>query len=186
MFIDKAVSLIFGIIFLFVLSCDGPSAESVAENAAVVEKNKPLQNDPVFWDYAASSNMLQTEVGELAAEKGGTDSIKALGEKTVSFHSKAMQQLRSLVSKYENIHLPDSLGSADKDLVQEFKLLEGEAFNTRYRDFIVNSHRMQLELYQEALSRAEDKKTRDWLRAMLMHLRKELETVASADSSVQQ
>lgn len=187
MFIDKAISLLFGLVFLFVLSCDGPSSDSVvSEEEATAVGGKALQDDPVFWDYAASSNMLQTEIGRIAAEKATSDSIKTMGQKTVDFHSKAMQQLRSLVANQEKVQIPDSLGSADRALVEEFKLLEGEEFNTRYRDFILNTHKVQLERYKEALGRAENKRTLDWLQAMLVHLRKELNSVANIDSVKQQ
>ncbi|WP_439881175.1 DUF4142 domain-containing protein [Pontibacter sp. MBLB2868] len=186
MFIDKVISLAFGLVFLFVLSCDGPTSDTVVEEGTPVSKNKTLRDNPVFWDYAASSNMLQTELGKLAAEKGSTEEIRLIGQKAADFHYKALEQLRSLVASQTKVHVPDSLGAADHDLVEEFKLLKGEDFDTRYHDYILNSHKMQLERYQEALSIAENQGTRKWLQAMLVHLREQLNSVAATDSVTHQ
>ena len=179
MFIDKLLSLAIGLLFLLVLSCDGPAADS--EKKAPIEQ-RTLSQDPVFWDYAASSNMLQAEIGQLAIERGEPATIKKIAEKAVSFHSTALTKLKTLASQQSGVHLPDSLTGADSQLVRDFEQLEGEEFNDRYRAFIVSTHRLQLERYQEALLKTEDIKTREWLTDMLLHLREEIQQFERVDS----
>ncbi|GAB3193840.1 putative outer membrane protein [Pontibacter aydingkolensis] len=181
MFIDKLLSLAIGLLFLLVLSCDSPSGNSSNETTTLTSQ-RTLKNDPAFWDYAASSNMLQTEIGQLAMEKGEPESIKALGEKAVKFHSKALQQLKSITRQHATLHLPDSLTGADSKLVKEFKQLEGEEFNARYKAFIASTHQMQLTRYKEALEKADDQVTRDWLNSILTHLQEKLNDLYTADS----
>ena len=146
--------------------------------------SRSLQSDPAFWDYAASSNILQTEISRLAAEKGTTENIRNLGGQSADFHAQALERLRRLVAEHQRLQLPDSLGDADKGLVQEFRLLEGEEFDTRYRDFITSTHLAQLDRYEEALNKADDQETRDWLMGMRAHLREELDLLAQPDSVV--
>lgn len=167
-------------LFLLLLqACDGPSAGDET-NAIIVTQN--IQQDPAFWDYAASSNMLQTEISLLAVEKGASENVKSLGSKSASVHRDALERLRKLTAKHDQIKLPDSLAEADRSLVQEFMLLEGEEFDTRYRNFIVSTHLAQLDRYEEALSKADDQETRDWLMFMRAHLRQELSLASQPDS----
>jgi predicted outer membrane protein len=172
MFLNKILSLPFGALFLVMLACDGPSSET---NAKVPAVTRTLQNDPAFWDYAASSNMLQTEISRLATKKASTDTLRTFGQESVRFYEDALQQLKELAAEQGQIPLPDSLGAADKGLVKEFSLLEGEEFDTRYREFIISTHNAQLSRYEEALQNADDQNTRDWLLNMKTHTRQELQ-----------
>lgn len=181
MFADTSRIITFAAFFLLLQACSGPSSEGEANTISVT---KNLQHDPAFWDYAASSNILQTEISRLAVEKGATENIRNLGGQSADFHAHALERLRRLVAKHQRIQLPDSLGDADKGLVQEFILLEGEEFDTRYRDFIISTHLAQLDRYEEALSKADDQVTRDWLMGMRSHLREELDLLAQPDSVV--
>jgi putative membrane protein len=181
MFIDKLLSLIVGLLFLMVLSCDGPSGNS-ANKTITLESKRTLKNNPAFWDYAASSNILQTEIGQLMIEKGEPQTLQLLAEKSVSFHSEALEELKEIVSQYKSIQIPDSLIGADKDLVKEFELLKGEELETRYKAFINSTHKSQLTRYEEALRKADDKKTRDWLIKMIAHLHEKLDQINATDS----
>ncbi|WP_161889850.1 DUF4142 domain-containing protein [Pontibacter russatus] len=181
MLADKLRLIPFYAAFLLLLACGKSSPEGETNTITVAQS---LQHDPAFWDYAASSNLLQTEISDMATEKGGTENIRNLGRRSADFHTQALERLRRLVAKNKRIQLPDSLGEADKGLVQEFMLLEGEEFDTRYRDFIVSTHLAQLDRYEEALSKADDQETRNWLMGMRAHLREELDLLAQPDSVV--
>lgn len=182
MFLNKVLSVALSALFLLMLACDGPSSGTGAQQLTQRTKNRTLQDDPIFWDYAASSNMLQTEISRCAAEKSSSEKVKAMAGKAVDFHSRALRQLRKLVANQEHLQLPDSLSGADKRLVQEFNSLEGEEFNQRFRSFIISTHKSQLDRYEEALRRTEDQKTRQWLTNMRMHLLEELEQFMAQDS----
>lgn len=179
MLADKLRLIPFYAVFLLLLAC-GKSSPEGETNTIIVAQS--LQHDPAFWDYAASSNLLQTEISRMAMEKGASEGVRNLGRQSADFHAQALEQLRRLVAGNERVQLPDSLGEADKGLVQEFVLLEGEEFDTRYRDFIVSTHLAQLDRYEEALSKADDQETRDWLMFMRAHLRRELSLASQPDS----
>ncbi|MBC5992764.1 DUF4142 domain-containing protein [Pontibacter cellulosilyticus] len=181
MFIDKLLSLAVGLLFLLVLSCDGPSSKSGNEINALASE-PTLADDAVFWDYAASSNLLQAEIGQLAKEKSTAPPIKLLAEEAVQFHISALQELRKLSKKHASVQLPDSLATADSDLVKELEQLEGEEFDTRYRAFINSTHQTQLTRYEEALQKTEVPELRNWLRNMLAHLHEELQQHSLLDS----
>ncbi|MDX5436740.1 MAG: hypothetical protein LPK03_06065, partial [Pontibacter sp.] len=66
---------------------------------------------------------------------------------------------------------------------QEFKLLEGAELDARYRDFIISTHKAQLTRYEEALAKAQDQRTRNWILDMHAHLRKEISELVELDST---
>jgi putative membrane protein len=101
----------------------------------------------------------------------------------VNFHAKALQKLKALVAGHRFIHLPDSLGGADQGLLKELQELEGADFDEGYLTFIEDTHRMQLQRYEEAMGKAQDQPTRDWLLMMEDHLRAQLNQAVAADST---
>lgn len=177
----KLIPLFAACIFAGLMSCDGPSTESKVTEAAILTDTHNL--NPAFWDYAVSSNMLQIELGRLASEKGTTEQVKELGRKAEQFHTEAVQQLKNLGSGHKTIQFPDSLGSADKTMVNEFSALEGSDFDTRYLNHVLISHKSQLDRYEEAIQKADSPKLKEWLTAMQNHMRKQLQEVDQADST---
>ncbi|WP_276498749.1 DUF4142 domain-containing protein [Pontibacter litorisediminis] len=180
MFLDKIITFALAAIFLIALSCEGPASEE--STAQEVPRKKTLQHEPAFWDYAASSNMLQVAVASVAAEQGAAAHTRSIAADALAFHRQALKRLQQLAQRHEHIQLPDSLGGADMGLVSEFKLLQGEELDTRFRDFVMSTHNAQLDRYEEALLKADDKETREWLMDMRAHLREEIHLMAAADS----
>lgn len=180
MFSNKKIRTLIFLVFICTLSCGGPSNETEAAETTQLKDSHNL--NPAFWDYAVSSNLLQVELGRLAAEKGTTQQVKDWGIKAEKFHKRALQQLRALGSGHDAILLPDSLGSADKKMVQDFSLLQGADFDARYRDHLLISHKAQLSRYEEALQKAGGPKLKNWLLNMQEHMREQLQIVEQADS----
>ncbi|WP_347157294.1 DUF4142 domain-containing protein [Pontibacter chitinilyticus] len=174
---NKLLTYTCGVLLLCLFSCH--EATDYEAEATVISETRTLKDDPAFWDYAASSNMLQTALGQLAIEKGTTEQVRQLGEQSVKFHVRALKRLRALMRKQKRIQLPDSLGGADQGLVKEFQALEGTAFDEQYRTFLITSHTTQLERYQEAVGKADDQRTQAWLLDMENHLRKQLQQLAT-------
>ncbi|OKL41104.1 DUF4142 domain-containing protein [Pontibacter flavimaris] len=181
MLLDKIITLALAAVFLIALSCEGPSANETATES--IPQKRTLLHEPAFWDYAASSNMLQVEVARVAAATSSTERIRSIAAEAMEFHTQALEELKALAQQHENIPLPDSLGAADTGLVLEFKLLEGEELDTHFREFVISTHHAQLDRYEEALLKADDAKTRDWLMDMRAHLRQEIHLLAEADST---
>ncbi|AKD02562.1 DUF4142 domain-containing protein [Pontibacter korlensis] len=175
MFIDKVLATTLGAVFLLVLACEGPATEKNDDKDTAVVKT--LKHEPAFWDYAASSNMLQIEIAKVAAGKGATEQTRSMAREALAYHKQALTELKNLAQKHNNIQLPDKLTGADLGLVEEFKLLEGKELDIRFREFVLSTHNAQLNRYAEALTKAEDQGTRDWLADMRVHLQDEISRI---------
>jgi putative membrane protein len=180
MFINKIIAIALGSVFLFFLACDNRTTESeTTEVTYTLDKHEP---SAMFWDYAASTSMLQKELGKLATEKAEDSLIQTYADSALLIHSKALLSLRNLAGKYKNIQLPDSLTGSDKEMVEEFKALQGEDFESRYVEYLTLTHKAQLNRYQETLSETDDPSLRQWLTNMRTRLSNQLQFYAEADS----
>ncbi|MBC5774251.1 DUF4142 domain-containing protein [Pontibacter sp. KCTC 32443] len=180
MFTDKLFILALAAISLLLPACDSRTTESeTTEVTYTLEKQEP---SAMFWDYAASTSMLQTELSKLAKQKSEDTQVLALADSALLQHTKALRKLQRISGKYEYVQLPDSLTGADKTIVKDFKALEGEEFETRYLEYLENSISAQLNRYQETLNETEDPALRSWLNNMKAHLRSQLQLYAAADT----
>jgi putative membrane protein len=181
MFINKLIPFALGLILLFLPACDNrrTTQSDTTEVTYTLDRHEP---SPMFWDYAASTSMLQTELSKLASEKSQDSMILTFADSALVIHSKALTRLRRIAEKYKHIQLPDSLTGSDKEMVEEFKLLEGKEFEKRYLEYLMLNHKAQLNRYQETLNETEDPALRQWLNTMRTRLRSQLQFYAEADT----
>ncbi|MCC9137129.1 DUF4142 domain-containing protein [Pontibacter silvestris] len=181
MMYHKQLTSAFGAILLLMLAvaCSGPSEKQSTSG----EEPPASTANLAFWDYAASTNMLQAQLGQIASEKAQSKPLRKIGEEEEDFNNKALQKLKRLVRKQPHIQLPDSLGGADQEIVYEFRSLQDTEFNSRYRSFLVSSHESQLAWYEDALRDFKDPALRRWVYGMQEHLREQLQEIAKTDST---
>jgi putative membrane protein len=180
MYINKILTLALGAILLLSASCDNQRTRPDArELTFTIEKPEP---SPMFWDYAASTSMLHTELGRLAKEKSKKQQVTAFADSAVRIHSNALRSLQTIAVKYTHVQLPDSLSGADRSLVDEFKKLEGEEFEMRYLEYLKSTHQKQYSRFQQTLSETEDPALRRWLNSMKARLQNQLKQYSLLDS----
>lgn len=180
MIIDRITTVALGSIFLFAPACDDRNTKSETnEITYTLDKREP---SAMFWDYAASTSMLQTELAQLAAEKSINPGVRTFADSALLIHSKALRRLRNIAGKYKHMQLPDSLTGSDKAMIEEFKELQGEDFDSRYLEYLTLTHKAQLNRYQETLSETEDPALRLWLNNMKTRLNRQLQFYATTDS----
>ncbi|MBD1398080.1 DUF4142 domain-containing protein [Pontibacter sp. JH31] len=170
MFTDKLLSIAFGLLFLLTIAC-GDTVETETGEAITPPAVKEMSRTAAFVDYAASTNMLQAKLAQLAIEKGQSEEVKAMGEQMLAFYGSALDELRT-VAKAEGLHssLPDSLGTADQETIEEFRKLPAAEFDERYRQYVDSSQKSQQEHYQEMLVRTEEEEIRKWISEMQLQL----------------
>lgn len=184
MFTDKVLTLVFGLLFLMMIACGDNSENKRRQqdgNPPVVQEQS---RSAAFLDYAASTNMLQTELAKIAIKRAQQEDVKALAEQMLAFYGEAQKDLQQ-VARAEGLQnsLPDSLGTADKAMVEEFRKLPAAEFDKRYQQYINSSHRSQLDRYQEMLLRTEEQKIRDWVSDMQSQLQARLGLAGQHDTA---
>lgn len=154
------VTLIAGAL-LFGFGCNQKSepveeAQEVNEQAVEGTPQEDTQDDlSEFMTEAASSGMMEVELGKLAQEKGRHADVKSFGQMMVNHHGKANEELKALAAK-KNMMLPDSMGRDHMNHLTELREKTGADFDKAYMNLMVEEHQDDLEEFEEAARDLQD------------------------------
>src|ERR1700736_1193056 len=84
-------------------------------------------SDSQFAKKTAQGGMAEVKLGQLAKEKGTSDSVKKFGQRMVEDHTKAGDELKRAAAQ-ENIALPEDVSAKDKATYSSLSKLSGAAF----------------------------------------------------------
>jgi len=120
-----------GFITLLLVSCGAPSTAD-------------------FVTDAAMSNLYEIEAGKLASEKGQSEAVKAFGRQMVEAHSKASEELKTVVEA-ENlkVELPAKLGKRQRGMIDTLNKVKPAAFDKVYAKQQQKVHKRAAELFDD-------------------------------------
>jgi putative membrane protein len=95
--------------------------------------------DRMFMDKAAQGGMAEIQLGQLAVQKGSSQSVKDFGGRMVTDHSRANDRLRNIASE-KSVTLPGSLEAKDQALYDRLSGLSGDAFDRAYMQAMLRDH----------------------------------------------
>jgi putative membrane protein len=102
------------------LALTGPASNAAKNPPAKNEGGKLSAKDKRFMNEAAKGGMMEVEWGKLAAQNGQHPEVKKFGNRMVTDHSKANDELMALAKK-EGVQLPAAKSSgkwkSDKDYI---------------------------------------------------------------------
>lgn len=136
--------------------------------------------DKQFMQKAAQGGMAEVELGQLAQQNAQSAEVKAFGQRMVTDHSKANDQLKQLASQ-QGVALPTGLNAKDKATKAELSNLKGAAFDKAYMKDMLKDHREDIAEFKKEASSGQDPELKQWadqtLPVLNSHLR-EAEKVA--------
>ena len=111
--------------------------------------------DTEFAQKAAEANMAEVKLGQLAEQKGTTDTVKDFGKKMLTDHSTAEENLKSATTK-DKITLPTTLDAKDQAAYDRLSKLSGEAFDRAYARDMVRDHRVDVAEFRHEANDGKD------------------------------
>jgi putative membrane protein len=119
-------------------------------------KNAP-QADSRFVMTAAEGGIMEVELGRLASQKASNAEVKEFGEKMVTDHSKANEELKSIAGA-KNITLPteEKVKQKHQGAIAKLEKLEGAAFDKAYMAHMVKDHDKDVALFQKQATSGRD------------------------------
>ena len=118
-------------------SAGEPIDDGMEETASAGEERI---TDAKFFERAASANMLEVQLGELAKERGTTADVKAFAERMCTDHGKKIEEMKALAAK-KNVTLPTALIPQHQETLDRLTAIPAEEFDEGYVDFMVRAHR---------------------------------------------
>ena len=96
--------------------------------------------DKDFIHAAALGGMTEVKLGELAAQKGMRDDVRAFGQMMVKDHTAINGNLKRLAAQ-KGVTLPDSLDTKHQGMVDKMTVLTGSEFDGAYIAGMMEDHK---------------------------------------------
>ncbi|MBY5572150.1 DUF4142 domain-containing protein [Rhizobium leguminosarum] len=137
------------IIASLAVSLAGPvMAQSAAEKTGV---NSLMGTAPKTEDFvleAATSDMFEIESSKLALERGDA-ATKTFAQQMVTDHEKTSSELKALISGGKvQAQLPSAMTSAQQDMLDKLKGLQGDDFIKQYHSDQESAHEDAVDLFK--------------------------------------
>lgn len=139
--------------------------------------------DQKFIMEAAKGGMAEVELGKLAADKASSDQVKQFGQRMVTDHGKANDELKSIAGG-KNITLPSDLDAKDKALRDRLSKLSGAQFDRAYMQAMVRDHRKDVNEFKRESTSGKDADVKAFASKTLPTLEEHLKLAQDANRAV--
>ena len=161
-----------GVALLFSMSAFAQDAGSTAgqggsQNTPTAEKPAKMHNsgakdwDKMFAKKAAEGGMTEVDLGNYAKENASSDAVKQFGERMVTDHSKANDELKSLAQQ-KNWTLPTEVKGKDEAMKDRLTKKKGEAFDKAYMRDMVMDHKKDVADFKKCADSCKDPDLKQW------------------------
>ena len=111
--------------------------------------------DKDFILAAAQGGMTEVKLGELAAQNGKRDDVKAFGQMMVKDHSAINDDLKALAAQ-KGVTLPDSLDAKHQAMVDKMAALTGSEFDNAYIAGMIKDHKADAKEFKAVSAETKD------------------------------
>ena len=142
--------------------------------------------DRTFVKEAAIGGMAEVDLGNLAKDKASSADVKQFGDRMVTDHGKANDELKSWAQQ-KNVTLPAELDAKHKATHDRLAKLSGDAFDKAYMRDMVTDHEKDVAAFKKASTTAKDADLKAWAAKTLPtledHLKLARETAAKVGAT---
>lgn len=147
------------------------TATTAATDTSITEDNKELMK------FAARNNLLQIELGKMAAAQGTSDSLKAYGQDLVDWYTTKQEELQKLAQDY-SVTLPQQLEEEENEHLNKLREAKAEGFDGEYWDRLTEAQNDAIEEFEDGLKDVDEAAATPfsfWARNTLKELRAQYE-----------
>jgi putative membrane protein len=123
--------------------------------------NAAVNADQHFVMEAYEGGMAEVALGQLATEKASNPKVKEFGQRMVTDHGKANDELKTLAAS-KNITLPTKLSAKNQATKDRLSKLSGSAFDHAYINDMVKDHQADSAAFHKAANTAQDPDIKAW------------------------
>jgi putative membrane protein len=117
--------------------------------------------DRSFMEQVAAGGMAEVEHGRLASQNAGAAKVKEFGQRMVTDHGKAGDELKALASR-KQVMLPTTLTPEHRAKQDELAALKGSAFDRAYSAHMVMAHEKTVALFEKHIKEGTDAELKAW------------------------
>lgn len=139
--------------------------------------------DLAFAKGAAQGGLAEVDLGNLTKDKASNSDVKQFGDKMVTDHSKADDELKALAEQ-KNITLPSSIGAKDKATEARLSKLSGDSFDKAYMRDMVADHEHAVAAFRKEAKSGKDPDLKAFASKTLPTLEEHLKLAKDAAAKV--
>ncbi len=150
---------------------------------ANVQRGQWSEKDYRFIEKAARGGMAEVQMGELARQKGASQAVRDFGDRMVSDHSRADNELKQLVTQKGGT-LPTSVSHSEQSSVQHLQGLSGAEFDKAYAKDMVKDHTKDVKEFERESAEVTDPDLKAWAQKTLPVLQQHLQLARQMETAV--
>jgi putative membrane protein len=139
--------------------------------------------DKEFVMKAAQGGMAEVMLGQMASSKGTSPDVKNFGNRMVSDHGKANDELKQLAQN-KGVALPAGVDKESKQFADRLSKASGKDFDKEYINNMVNDHEKDVNEFEKASKNAKDPDLRAWAAKTLPTLQDHLKMAKEVKSKL--
>jgi putative membrane protein len=152
-----------------------------------VAKEKPAagaaMSDQQFVDFAAQTDMVEANLGQLAGSVGSSQGVKDYGQTLVTDHTSDFNQLYG-VAHQANLNMPTAIDAEhNKMMIDPFQKLKGAAFDHRYIHEMIGGHTKAIAIYKKESADAQNAALKSYAEQALPVLQKHLDSAKALEKA---
>jgi putative membrane protein len=160
------------------------TSTATATNTAPMTAAASLSaEDQEFVMKAGMGGIAEVQMGNLAQQKASSADVKAFGQRMVSDHSKANQELSQLATT-KGVTLPNELSGEHKEAYDHLSSMSGKDFDKMYMNHMVEDHEKDVSEFQKASTSAQDQDLKAWAGKTLPTLQQHLQLAKDVNGKV--
>lgn len=141
---------------------------------AIAQKNAPM-TDQQFVDFAAQTDMVEANLGQLAQTASDAQPVKDYGQMLVTDHTKDFSDLHA-AAQQASLTVADAIDAAhNKQMIDPFQKLKGAAFDRKYAQEMIAGHEKAIAVYKKEADDAQNPAIKTYAQNALPVLQKHLD-----------
>lgn len=146
-------------------------------------KGSLTQQDQKFAMNAAEGSLMEIQAGQLAVKNASSQAVKDFGQRMVTDHTKASQQLTQVASQ-KGMTLPKELSADHRQHRDQLSKATGAQFDRLYMSHMVKAHEKDVKEFEKQAQKGDDAALRAFAEQNLPILRQHLELARTLASQV--
>lgn len=136
---------------------------------------KGAMSDQKFVDFAAQTDMVEANLGQLAANSADAQQVKDYANTLVTDHTSDYQLLQNAAKQANGLNVPTAIDAEhNKAMIDPFQKLKGAAFDKKFIQEMISGHMKAIEIYKKEAAGAENPSIKSYAETALPVLEKHL------------
>ncbi len=127
----------------------------LALGVAMAQSDPTMDQDKTFLTKASEGGMAEVQLGQLAAQKGNSQKVRAFGQKMVTDHTMLNNEFKPFADK-DGVPPPTSLSPEDQALYDKLNGLSGADFDKAYVAHMEADHDKDLQAFKQEAAMTQD------------------------------